>query len=65
MRVADCVPPGCASSVGDSAVVDLETRLPYDMGIETIPPGMSTAGTGSALQVSASGEAWPTEGHDE
>jgi len=32
---------------------------------ETVPLGASLAGTGSALQVPASGEAWPTEGHDE
>lgn len=65
MSADDCATPGLSSRVDDSAVVDLETRLPYDKGIETIPLGVSTAGTGSALKMSASGEAWPMEGHDE
>ena len=32
---------GYAASVGDNAVVDPETHLPYDMSTETVPLGVS------------------------
>src|SRR5216683_3925110 len=62
----------CASGVDDCTVVDPETHLPYDMRAETAIAPSPLAGEGwdggeadSALNMSASGEAWSMEGHDE
>lgn len=47
----------CASGAGDHTVVDPEAHLPYDMRTEAALLGMGLAGAGSALNMSASGEA--------
>ena len=48
----------CASGVGDRTVVDPEAHLPYDMRTETALLGVAWREAGSALNMSASGEAW-------
>ena len=47
----------CASGVGDHTVVDPEAHLPYDMRTEPLCWAWAWGEAGSALNMSASGEA--------
>jgi hypothetical protein len=55
----------CTSGAGDRTVVDPEVLLPYDMRTEAALLGVGLAGGRLRTELSASGEAWPMEGHDE
>jgi hypothetical protein len=54
-----------APQEGDCTVVDPEMHLPYDYEHRNLSAGREPGGDRRALTASASGEAWPMEGHDE